>query len=93
MLSDLIEARIKGWNYATEPDKYFEPIDAWHVRFKSSNHVYTLAYCCEEGSESGVWRCDCLLYTTLATIAAPAFCSHTIAVEKALPIPVPVRVQ
>lgn len=89
MISDLCDVYIKGQQYATAARCYFEWDEDGQVRFKGGNADQMLTYC----YETGEWRCDCWMYTTLPKIGLPALCPHTIAAKKSLPAPVPVVVQ
>jgi hypothetical protein len=81
--SDLIDAYIRGRQYAVAARCYFDWEEDGRVRFKGGTHEYTLTY----SLDAEKWQCDCVMYKVFGT------CAHTKAAKESLPVPVPVVVQ
>lgn len=77
MYWDIYEARIKGFGYAAEPEKYVEWVDANHVLLKGHHAEHTLT------RVDGVWLCNCDFFNRRVCCGLAPYCCHTIAVERA----------
>lgn len=75
--SDLQDERIKGFNYATEPDRILV-IGHDVVKFRGHQQQYLLRHVESE------WICNCTRFQEIRSAGYAPFCRHVIGTERIL---------
>ncbi len=77
MYWDIIEERIKGFDYAKEPQRLCLNV-ANQATFEGRHKIHILSHV------NDVWTCKCFAYQSLKVLPGNSWCRHTIAVERIL---------
>lgn len=77
MNSELLHMRLKGFTYATEPERMQLVADGL-ISFRGNHRQHQLAWV------EDCWRCDCERFEPTAVLHYGPFCEHVIAVERIL---------
>jgi hypothetical protein len=77
MFWDTIEERIKGFAYATEPQRLL--LVAEDQAIFEGGHESHILLCVD-----GTWTCDCKAYAASCRLPGGDWCRHTVALERIL---------
>jgi hypothetical protein len=76
MLSDLVDIRIKGFEYAADPKRVIDLTDN-KATFRGDHKNHHLKH-----RNRFEWQCDCSTFARTGIGSWTPFCSHSIALEK-----------